>query len=286
MPFIVNNKFKEIMAAGKNGNTKAQEIIQGMRKGISQADIDRLVEEYYNVGVPNDEKPIEAMVPEEALVENGVENFEETQNIADEGVFEEVAAQSPDYISALTDDMDGLLDENEIDDTTFGDFLKNKSRDTLRARKNADYFKAYSPEDRESYMNTQIENYKGKFNTRLKDIERRHRDMDGAISTYAQRANTALDDDIGLDVNTTSEAYDSIVNDENIMHGFGRGWDEQDTTEVMNALSQLMVKYGKQNVIAALNILRSDNNNYRDYLNNQVDEEIGRYSKSISSLLK
>lgn len=272
MPFIVNNKYKEIREAGKNGNVKAQEILQGMRKRIPQKEINRLVEEYYNINVPNDEKPVDIMIPEEAKAEITPSQGPEKCVV--------------DYTIALSDDMDGLLDENDINDTSFNDFLKNKSRDGLRAKKNADYFRAYSPEDRESYMNQQVEKYKNKFNTRLKDIDRRYRDMDGAISTYAERINTALDDDVALDVGATSEAYDSIINNDDIMHSFGRSWDENDTIEVVKVLNDLIAKYGKQNVIAALNILRNDNNNYKDYLNNQVDEEIGRYSKSIANLLK
>jgi hypothetical protein len=55
---------------------------------------------------------------------------------------------------------------------------------------------------------------------------------------------------------------------------------------MMEKLKGLIANYGKQNVMAALNTLNSDNNNYRDFLNNQIDTEISRYSKSLEGLLK
>ena len=51
-------------------------------------------------------------------------------------------------------------------------------------------------------------------------------------------------------------------------------------------LKQLVVKYGKKNVLAALNVLKTDNNNYRDYRIGQINEEVERYNKSLDKILK
>ena len=95
-----------------------------------------------------------------------------------------------------------------------------------------------------------------------------------------------LDDDIELDMGIASNAYDSITNDHDMMLGLGRGHDSEDFEDVVNTLDMLVKQYGKKNVMAALNTLRSDNNNYKDFRNNQIDSEIKRYSGSLEKLLK
>ena len=47
--FIPQNKFVEIRNAAKEGNKKAEMVLQAMRKSAPQEDIDRLVEDYYKV---------------------------------------------------------------------------------------------------------------------------------------------------------------------------------------------------------------------------------------------
>lgn len=286
MAYLKNNQYKEIYNAYKGGNIKAAEILQALRNGTSQEELDSMVGSYYDVGgiQPVVEVPeiTPAAEPEENLntepvieagtVENNVQDFS--------------GSSIADLSSALDKDFEDILDENEISDTSFADFLSNKRRDGIKAKKNREYFGAYSPLDREKFMTSKIDAYKGKFNNRLKDIDRRYRDMDSAISMYMQNINESLDDDIELDMGTANKVYEDLTTSEDIMHGFGRSWDQEDLSIVIDSLRELVNKYGKKNVMAALNVIKTDNNNYKDYLNNQVDSEIGRYSKSIENLLK
>lgn len=279
MPFINNKKLSEIREQSKNGNEKALMILQAMRKNSPQADVDRLVDDYYTVN--NVEEPV---------ISEGKAEIEESMPPAE--LMPEIVANAetvtevPNLTDILDGEMDGLLDENEIEDMPFTTFLGNKKRDALRNKKGTDYFKAYDPVGRENYLNEKVSNYKGKFNGRLRDIERRYNDMDLSINNYSQGVNDMLDDNIDLDMDSASSAYNDLTENESVMSSFGRHWDENDNNLVVGYLKQLIEIYGKQNVMAALNTLKSDNNNYKDYLNNQVDTEIGRYSKSIEKLLK
>ena len=294
MAYINNVKFKEILEAARNGNEKAKIVLQAMRKSASQDDVNSLVNDYYAV---------ETTIPEK--VENPLDaNFEAENNELEPVVQEEVPQeleaeeinqpnpenvetfQTVDLTNVLDHEMDGLLDENKIDDLSFGQFLKNKSRDALRQKKNADYFKAYDLDGRTNYLNNKIEAYKGSFNGRLRDIDRRYRDMGNALEKYSFSVNNALDDDIEIDMEKGTNAYNDLVNNDDVMGSFGRSWDDMDTEYVLNALNELIAKYGKANVIAAVNTLKADNESYNKFLTNQVDTEIGRYSKSISDLLK
>ena len=191
-----------------------------------------------------------------------------------------------DLTDVLNTELDGLLDMNEIEDSSFSDFLGNKKRDLLRSKKGAEYFSAYDSGAKERYLNDNINNYRGKFDERLKSINRRHGDMDTALNNYTQGVNDYLDDDINLDMNLANNAYDDLTGNESVMNSFTRHWDENDKNLVMGHLKSLIEQFGKQNVMAALNTLRNDNNNYRDFLNNQIDTEVSRYSKSIEKLLK
>ena len=273
MGFIQNNKFKEITAASKNGNEKAMKIIQALRNNSNQSDIDALINDYYSFETPNEEK---VEILEEVLPENLVQEQIEVPNL--ENV--------EDLTQTLDSEFMDLLDENEIEETTFNNFLENKHRDGIRARKNSDYFKAYSSDDRKNYMVSKIDQYKKKFNGRLKNIERNYKDIDNSINKYIDNTNLELDDEIELDMDKVNSAYSSAINNENFMNSFGRSWDEDDNQEIYGILNALVKTYGKRNVLAVLNTLKNDNNNYRDYRNNQIDTEIGRYSKSIENLLK
>ena len=95
-----------------------------------------------------------------------------------------------------------------------------------------------------------------------------------------------LDDDQSLDLSKADNAYRDLTENSSVMSSFGRHWDENDNNVVMEQLTQLIQQYGKQNVLAALNTLTSDTESYKNYLNNQIDSEITRYSKSIENLLK
>ena len=95
-----------------------------------------------------------------------------------------------------------------------------------------------------------------------------------------------LDDSVEIDVNTMGNAYDEIMDNNGIMHSFGRHWDEVDTGHVIDDLKHLVAKYGKKNVLAALNVLKTDNSNFRDYRLGQINEEVERYNKSLDKILK
>lgn len=294
MAYINNTKFKEIFKASKEGNEKAKEILQAIRKNGSQGDLDRLLEEFYKIPVVEKEEPIveekkdivEQDIPAEIIEDEGDVKGDVKTEIETKEEPNETKEPAEDISSILDKEFDGLIDENNLDEISFTDYLGNKKRDGIRGKKNADYFKAYDPEARETYMNNKIDSYKNKFNTRLKDIDRHYKDVDNAINTYSGNINTLLDDDVELDMAKVNDAYNDLTENEPIMHGFGRVWDEDDTNEVVNALKELISKYGKKNVISALNTLKNDNSNYRDYLTNQIDTEISRYSKNIEGLLK
>ena len=287
MPFVNNMKLLEIRNAAKQGNEKALMILQAMRKGGStQDDLDRLVNDYYSVG-----ENISEMNENPAEVQNQPENEVLNEEQPIESVMEtEQADVSPleliDLTDALDKEMEGLLDETEIEDISFNDFLSNKSRDSLRLSKNSDYFKAYDPVGRENYMNDKIGKYRDKFRNRLGNVERKYNDYDTALKGYMQGTNDMLDDGIELDMNNVNAAYSDFTKDETAMSSFGRHWDKLDNDNVMMVLKDLVNKYGKVNVMAALNTISGDNNSYKDYLNNQIDTEINRYSKSLEKLLK
>ena len=140
MAFLNNRKFAEIREAAKNGNEKAAMIMQAMLKNSPQQDVDNLVNDYYNV-LPNEsfEETVEPVVPtEEQLIAEDINpGFTEE---------EPIEAEMPSFVdltSSLDAEMEGLLDENELETMSFGDFLSNKQRDTLRGRKNSDYCNYY-----------------------------------------------------------------------------------------------------------------------------------------------
>lgn len=278
MAFIPNSKFKEISEAAKSGNEKALMVIQALRKKTSQGDLDALVNNYYAIPTISQEEVETPKMDEFEAPEIEIEQVNENDIALD--------VQEVDLSKILDGELEGLLDENEIQELHFGDYLKNKSRDALRSKKGPEYFKAYDANGRSSYMENKINGYKSKFDGRLKDIERRHSDMNKAVSLYSQNVGAMLDDDKELDLTVAAKAYDDLTNDEVAMGSMGRHWDENDNNVMMEKLKGLIANYGKQNVMAALNTLNYDNDNYRNYLNNQIDTEISRYSKSVESLLK
>lgn len=275
MPFINNKKFCEIRESAKSGNEKAKMILQAISKNSPQNDLDNLINDYYNVPpVISLEEPENNALSEEI--------FEDDKDIIDG----ESNVEIEDLTEILNGEMDGLLDENDVEDITFGDFLKNKRRDGLRAKKNGDYFKAYDLNGRQDYMNDKINNYKGKFDGRKRDVERQFTDLGKSIDKYSKDVNYMLDDGMDLDMNLANQAYDELTDNENVMKSFGRYWDDLDNLQIAEVLKELVVKYGKKNVMAVLNTLKSDNDNYQNFRKQQIDNEIGRYTKSIENLLK
>lgn len=278
MAFLNNAKFKEIREAAKNGNEKAAMVLQALIKG-NQSDVERLVESYYQV----DDRPIisdELVKTSEEPTPESVPNAEPIQPDA-------VAKPQVEDISGILDkDLDGIISQEEIKDLSFGDFLTNKRNDGLKLTRNTDYFKAYNPESRQAYLQNKLTSYKDSFSPRLKDIDRQHRDLDNSLGKYSQSVNDMLDDDIELDMGRASEVYNKITDDHDTMLGLGRGHDEEDFNAVVGKLQELISEYGKRNVMAALNTLRSDNTGYRDFRNNQINQEVERYSKNLEKLLK
>lgn len=286
MPFIDNNKFKEILQAYRDGNEKASIIMQAMRKNGTQEGLDRLVDDYYGVGDVVEEAPIED-------VEIVSMSQSEPQDVIPEELQPETIdmptsndVKTVDISDLLGGETEGLFDEEDFVDLSFADFLKNKKRDANRALKNADYFKAFDMEGRHAFGNKKVDEYRKKFDESLKDIERKFGDMDNSIALYIQSSNDSLDDDVEFDKDKTANAYNNLTGSDVVMRSMGRHWDNNDTTFVFDALKNLMSQYGKKNVIAALNILKDDNNNYRDFLNNSIDQNISKFSKSVEKLLK
>lgn len=282
MAYLKNNKFLEIREAAKNNNEQAMQILQGLRKGFPQDEIDRMVNEYYAIPAQND---IDLVEPEIAPVEEAApapEPVVEEETIAPV----EEAPAIPDLTEVLDGELDGIISETELDDVSFNDYLGNKRSDALKARKNADYFKAFDQGGREAYLTSKADAYRNKFANRVNDIDRHYNDTNAALTRYSTSVNEMLDDDIELDTNVASQAYDDFTSNENAMHSFGRHWDENDNQNITNVLGELVAKYGKKNVQAALNVLMGDNDGYKSFRTNQIETEIGRYQKDLEKLLK
>lgn len=301
MPFIDNIKFNEILNASRNGNEKAMAIMQSMRKGGTQDDIDRLVNAYYDIStVPEQQQQqavvaagdesqpsVEAVMDDVApLIPEGEENTGEIDEslVTENDV--EADTQEVDISDILGKETEGLFDEDEYEKVSFGDFLKNKRSDANRAVKNADYFKAFDMDGRNKYADGLIDTYRHKFDGNLRDIERDYADKNQAIAGYTQSVNDMLDDDIEFASDSATKAYNDLIDNDSAMSAFGRYWDSDDTSAVLSTLQELVGQYGKANVIAALNVIKGDNDAHRDYLNNSVDANISKYSKAVDKILR
>lgn len=296
MAFINNKKFAEIRTAAKDGNEKALMILQAMRKLQPQADIDRLVEDYYATPEEPQIQPVQGEnynVAEEQPKEEVPTASDELDDVLSEDLSVNETADIPDLdgdvqsysLDDITKDMDGLIDEDEIDDMSFADFLSDKKKNLKRAKKNADYFKMYNDDSRKQYSLNAVDKYKAKFGDLERDIDRRNKDTATALGLYEQSVADSLDDDIELNADNADKAYSDLTDDSGAMHAFGRYWDDDDKASVIEALKVLIGKYGKKNVLAAINTLKSDNENYKSYMHNRIDTEVGKYSKNLENLL-
>lgn len=284
MAFINNKKFAEIRNAAKNGDEKALKVLQAMRKMQPQADIDRLVEDYYAIPAPTVEETPEtpAVTDDLSLDDASVVDSVISSDIADsDGDVTTIAYNLDD----ITKDMDGLVDEDEVEDMSFSDFLADKKRNMMRARKNADYFKMYDNDSRSKYAADAVAKYKAKFGDLERDIDRRNKDTMTALGMYEQSVGDELDDEVELSADNADKAYSDLIDNSGAMHSFGRYWDEEDKANVVTELKALIGKYGKKNVLAAINTLKSDNENYKSYMHNKIDTEVGKYSKNLENLL-
>lgn len=284
MAFINNKKFAEIRNAAKNGDEKALKVLQAMRKMQPQADIDRLVEDYYAIPAPAvEETPETPAVTDDLRLDDA--------NVVDSVISSDIADSDGDVttitynLDDITKDMDGLIDEDEVEDMSFSDFLADKKRNMMRARKNADYFKMYDNDSRSKYAADAVAKYKAKFGDLERDIDRRNKDTMTALGMYEQSVGDELDDDVELSADNADKAYSDLIDNSGAMHSFGRYWDEEDKANVITELKALIGKYGKKNVLAAINTLKSDNENYKSYMHNKIDTEVGKYSKNLENLL-
>lgn len=296
MAFINNKKFAEIRTAAKDGNEKALMILQAMRKLQPQADIDRLVEDYYATPEEPQIQPVQDEnynVAEEQSKEEASTVSDTLDDVLSEDLSINETTDIPDLdadvqsfnLDDITKDMDGLIDEGEIDDMSFADFLSDKKKNLKRAKKNADYFKMYDDDSRKQYSLNAVDKYKAKFGDLERDIDRRNKDTATALGLYEQSVADSLDDDIELNADNADKAYSDLTDDSGAMHAFGRYWDDNDKANVIEALKGLIGKYGKKNVLAAINTLKSDNENYKSYMHNRIDTEVGKYSKNLENLL-
>ena len=284
MAFINNKKFAEIRNAAKNGDEKALKVLQAMRKMQPQADIDRLVEDYYAIPAPAvEETPETPAVADDLSLEDA--------SVVDSVISSDIADSDGDVttitynLDDITKDMDGLIDEDEVEDMSFSDFLADKKRNMMRARKNADYFKMYDNDSRSKYAADAVAKYKAKFGDLERDIDRRNKDTMTALKMYEQSVGDELDDEVELSADNADKAYSDLIDNSGAMHSFGRYWDEEDKANVITELKALIGKYGKKNVLAAINTLKSDNENYKSYMHNKIDTEVGKYSKNLENLL-
>lgn len=284
MAFINNKKFAEIRNAAKNGDEKALKVLQAMRKMQPQADIDRLVEDYYAIPAPAVEETPETPAATDDLRLDDA-------SVVDSVISSDIADSDGDVttitynLDDITKDMNGLIDEDEVEDMSFSDFLADKKRNMMRARKNADYFKMYDNDSRSKYAADAVAKYKAKFGDLERDIDRRNKDTMTALGMYEQSVGDELDDEVELSADNADKAYSDLIDNSGAMHSFGRYWDEEDKANVITELKALIGKYGKKNVLAAINTLKSDNENYKSYMHNKIDTEVGKYSKNLENLL-
>ena len=319
MPYINNIKFKEIKESAKNGNEKALMVLQALRKGSKQEEINNLMNDYYglnnNSEIITEEKEVkdgeekeikdgeEKIKDEVVLTENpeikseSIENKEEviTPKKDEKEVETKIEGENKvldednkiletNSLDSLTKDTEDLFDENEIKDISFKDFLTEKERNGLRAKKNADYFKMYNADDRHNFMQRKIDDYKNKFNDSISNNQRRYDDMTNAMNIYSNKVNELLDDEIELNNDNVVSVYNDLLTNNNYLSSFGRYWDENDVNNIYEILYELIKKYGKKNVSAALNTFKEDIENYKSFLDNRIDEEINRYSKKLENL--
>lgn len=278
MAFLDNNKFKEILEASRNGNEKAKIIMQAMRKNDTQDDLNMLVDDYYNLATDTETNSIkEEPIADMEEVSAKVEAVPEQEIIEPEVI---------DLTEVLDKETDGLFDETEYKTMSFTEFLRNKKNDSVKLAKNHDYFMTFDNYGKARYMLNKIDAYKAKFDGDIKDIESEHNDLYKAILDYSRIANEQADDDIEFDQIKTTEAYNDFIGNDRVMHSFGRYWDEGDMETITKAIGELVKQYGKKNVLAVLNLLKNDNEQHRDYLNNEIDKNITKYSKSVEKLLK
>lgn len=308
--FINYKKLKELQGAAKGGNEQAKNIIDKyMDKNPDMDSIERLLDDYYK-GIalpPVTEEPIvppmqpsENIVQEEAPTQEAIEendivekpeeaDLEQFAEETVEGATDVPTMESENVVDISVDldrELDGLIDNDEFDDISFGDFLSNKKRDANRARKNAEYFKAFDADGRANYLSSKKDEFGHSFDNRRRKIERSLNDMNKSIDLYSNFVTDMPEDESEIDMSIVGKAYDEFTDDESAMGAFGRSWDDADNEQIKNVLQMLVTKYGKKNVMAVLNTLRQDGDAWSKFSNGKIDNAINNYGKSLDGLLK
>lgn len=249
-------------------------------------------EETNKIFTPTEEpkEPTKEPIKEEVVETKAEEEEEEKEpNIKEQEskVQEEEKPQSTMNFSELLDkETDGLFDENEIPQMDFSQYLENKHRDGVRARRNAEYFKAFSPEDRRQYVDMKKKTYTDKFGDSLHDIDRSHNDYLKSLENLYDDINNGIEEDEKeLSPESSSGAYDEITSNKATMRVLNRYWDSNDMGEVSSFLNGLIQKYGKQNVLSAMGLLKQDVDAYSEFRKKQIQDEIDRYGNTIEKTL-
>lgn len=289
MPYINNLKLKEIKEAAKNGNEKAKKILKYFSEGTKQDEINKLIEDYYEVGVPKEIEKEEKIEEKEndndnIIEEETIKEVKEEKQLEDNSINKENEKEK--IFESIDNDVKKRIEENDIQTITFSDFLKNKEKDNLKA--NGNCFRIYNDEDKNDYIQRKINTYKDKFNDLIYGNQRKYDDMENAINMYFTKLNEEENnnDDIEIVEVNVDSVYDNLTKDNNFITSFERYWDERDLENTYSNLLKLSSEFGKRNVIAALNVLKKDIENYKNFLDNKIDEEIKRYSKSLEILFK
>lgn len=224
----------------------------------------------------------------EEVVETKTEEVKEPTNEEQESKVQEEEKPQPtmNFSELLDKETDGLFDENEIPQMDFSQYLENKHRDGVRAKRNADYFKAFSPEDRRQYVDMKKKTYTDKFGDYLHDIDRSHNDYLKSLENLYDDINNGIEEDEKeLSPESSSGAYDEITRNKATMRVLNRYWDSNDMGEVSSFLNGLIQKYGKQNVLSAMGLLKQDVDAYSEFRKKQIQDEIDRYGNTIEKTL-
>lgn len=227
-------------------------------------------------------------IKEEVKEEENTEEVKEPANEEQENKVQEEEKPQPtmNFSELLDKETDGLFDENEIPQMDFSQYLENKHRDGVRAIRNADYFKAFSPEDRRQYVETKKKAYTDKFGDSLHDIDRAHNDYLKSLENLYDDINNGIEEDEKeLSPESSSGAYDEITSNKATMRVLNRYWDSNDMGEVSSFLNGLIQKYGKQNVLSAMGLLKQDVDAYSEFRKKQIQDEIDRYGNTIEKTL-
>lgn len=227
-------------------------------------------------------------IKEEVKEEENTEEVKEPANEEQENKVQEEEKPQPtmNFSELLDKETDGLFDENEIPQMDFSQYLENKHRDGVRAKRNADYFKAFSPEDRRQYVDMKKKTYTDKFGDSLHDIDRSHNDYLKSLENLYDDINNGIEEDEKeLSPESSSGAYDEITSNKATMRVLNRYWDSNDMGEVSSFLNGLIQKYGKQNVLSAMGLLKQDVDAYSEFRKKQIQDEIDRYGNTIEKTL-